>query len=235
MAFQEDPPPGVPEWLVTFGDMMSLLLTFFIMLVSMSEMKSESRVASAVEAMKKQFGRDKDHQPGASRLRGAKIEAPVGPNPQVKGVRPGKHVMVGGSVLFGEHDVVPTDDERMRLKLIADQFQGKLQRIEIRGHTSRRPLPKDSKFGDHFDLAYARCREVQRLLEEMGLDAKRMRLTVAGPNEPSYSGDDLQLRKQNSRVEAYLLNEYSNENDYSADTGSSGAGGAAVRTTGVIP
>lgn len=235
MAFQEDPPAGVPEWLVTFGDMMSLLLTFFIMLVSMSEMKSESRVASAVEAMKKQFGRDKEQQPGASRLRGAKIEAPVGPNPQVKGVRPGKHVMVGGSVLFGEHDVVPTDDERMRLKLIADQFQGKLQRIEIRGHTSRRPLPKDSKLNDHFDLAYSRCREVQRLLVEMGLDAKRMRLTVAGPNEPSYSGDDLQLRKQNSRVEAYLLNEYSNENDYSADTGSSGAGGAAVRTTGAIP
>jgi chemotaxis protein MotB len=235
MAFQEDPPAGVPEWLVTFGDMMSLLLTFFIMLVSMSEMKSESRVASAVEAMKKQFGRDKDHQPGASRSRGAKIEAPVGPNAQVKGVRPGKHVMVGGSVLFGEHDVVPSDDERMRLKLIADQFQGKLQRIEIRGHTSRRPLPKDSKLNDHFDLAYSRCREVQRLLVEMGLDAKRMRLTVAGPNEPSYSGDDLQLRKQNSRVEAYLLNEYSNENDYSADTGSSGAGGAAVRTTGVIP
>ncbi|MGI9443328.1 MAG: flagellar motor protein MotB [Rubripirellula sp.] len=27
---------GIPEWVVTFGDMMSLLLTFFIMLVSLS-------------------------------------------------------------------------------------------------------------------------------------------------------------------------------------------------------
>lgn len=235
MAFQEDPPPGVPEWLVTFGDMMSLLLTFFIMLVSMSEMKSESRVASAVEAMKKQFGRDREPQPGASRLRGAKVEAPVGPNPQVQGVRPGKHVMVGGSVLFDEHADVPTPDELTRLKLIADQFQGKLQRIEIRGHTSRRPLPKDSKFSDHFDLAYARCREVQRLLVEMGLDAKRMRLTVAGPNEPSYTGDDVQLRKQNSRVEAYLLNEYSNENDFTAGSGSSGYGPASPKPTGRNP
>jgi chemotaxis protein MotB len=26
----------IPEWVVTFGDMMSLLLTFFIMLVSLS-------------------------------------------------------------------------------------------------------------------------------------------------------------------------------------------------------
>ena len=36
---EEDSVPGVPEWVVTYGDMMSLLLTFFIMLVSMSQLK----------------------------------------------------------------------------------------------------------------------------------------------------------------------------------------------------
>ena len=41
MAEPEDEAPGVPEWVVTYGDMMSLLLTFFIMLVSMSELKEE--------------------------------------------------------------------------------------------------------------------------------------------------------------------------------------------------
>jgi chemotaxis protein MotB len=38
------PPPveeGAPTWTVTFGDMMSLLLTFFILLFSMSELKVE--------------------------------------------------------------------------------------------------------------------------------------------------------------------------------------------------
>jgi len=222
MAFQEDPPPGVPDWLVTFGDMMSLLLTFFIMLVSMSELKSESRVASAVEAMKKQFGRDREPNPGAARLRGAKVEAPVGPNAQVQGVRPGSHIMVGGSVLFEENVVKPTEDEITKLRLIIEQFQGKLQKIEIRGHTSRRPLPKGSPYTDHWDLAYARCREVQRLLIEAGIDANRMRLAVAGPNEPSYTGDDVARRKANSRVEAFLLNEYSggNENKGGSSPGS---------------
>lgn len=220
MAFQEDPPPGVPDWLVTFGDMMSLLLTFFIMLVSMSELKSESRVASAVEAMKKQFGRDREPNPGASRLRGAKIEAPVGPNPQVQGVRPGKHVLVGGSVLFEENVGKPTDEELTKLRLIVDQFQGKLQKIEIRGHTSRRPLPKDSPFADHWDLAYARCREVQKVLVDAGIDPKRLRISVAGPNEPSYTGDDVARRKANSRVEAFLLNEYSSDNDHTGSSGS---------------
>ena len=34
---------GAPEWMVTFGDMMSLLLCFFVILVSMSEMKQDQK------------------------------------------------------------------------------------------------------------------------------------------------------------------------------------------------
>ncbi len=34
---------GAPEWVVTFGDMMSLLLTFFILLFSVSEMKEPNK------------------------------------------------------------------------------------------------------------------------------------------------------------------------------------------------
>ena len=43
MAAEEEESMGIPEWVVTFGDMMSLLLTFFIMLVSLSEMKEEEK------------------------------------------------------------------------------------------------------------------------------------------------------------------------------------------------
>ena len=53
---EEDDPPGVPEWVVTYGDMMSLLLTFFIMLVSMSELKDEGKNRAALNSMKEVFG-----------------------------------------------------------------------------------------------------------------------------------------------------------------------------------
>ena len=53
----DDDAPGVPEWVVTYGDMMSLLLTFFIMLVSMSEMKSNSgKTRAALDAIRAAFG-----------------------------------------------------------------------------------------------------------------------------------------------------------------------------------
>ncbi|MBM3977588.1 MAG: hypothetical protein FJ299_11435 [Planctomycetes bacterium] len=40
-AFKEDPPVGAPEWIVTFSDMVSLLVTFFVMLMSFSTMEPE--------------------------------------------------------------------------------------------------------------------------------------------------------------------------------------------------
>ena len=43
MDQEDDGGGGIPEWVVTFGDMMSLLLTFFIMLVSLSEIKEEQK------------------------------------------------------------------------------------------------------------------------------------------------------------------------------------------------
>lgn len=51
------PPPeeGAPLWTVTFGDMMSLLLTFFILLFSMSELKMD-RFLLASQSMREAMG-----------------------------------------------------------------------------------------------------------------------------------------------------------------------------------
>ena len=37
---EEDPPPGAPDWIVTFADMISLLVTFFILLMTFSSMEA---------------------------------------------------------------------------------------------------------------------------------------------------------------------------------------------------
>ena len=49
--------PGAPGWVVTFGDMMSLLLTFFILLLSFAKLEKSRFKVFAVE-MKKAFGVD---------------------------------------------------------------------------------------------------------------------------------------------------------------------------------
>ena len=127
MAIEEEPEPGIPEWVVTFGDMMSLLLTFFIMLVSMSEMKEDEKFQAMVESLREQFGHDMSQAslvPGSIRPRklkswntnarwggpkkkdlhngGQEVKAVIGENEKVQIVRPGDDSSIGGQVYFDE-------------------------------------------------------------------------------------------------------------------------------------
>jgi chemotaxis protein MotB len=231
MAIEEDPDPGVPEWVVTFGDMMSLLLTFFIMLVAMSEVKKEEQYHAMVESMRKRFGhelsiasvmpgRDKPRNSRLMKLAtmgrarradimrgGAKVNAPVGDNPRVQSPRRGDDFQLGGVVFFEEDTARLTDEDKRRLQAIAGKIGGKPQKIEIRGHSSRKPLPKNSSYRDHWHLAYDRCHRVMQYLVKLGIEPQRIRLAVAAEYEPIYLGIDPVERAKNARVEVLLLNE----------------------------
>ncbi|HQE77107.1 MAG TPA: flagellar motor protein MotB, partial [Candidatus Hydrogenedentes bacterium] len=48
-------PSGAPGWMVTYGDMMSLLLCFFVLLLSFSSV-SEKKYSQAVQSLKGALG-----------------------------------------------------------------------------------------------------------------------------------------------------------------------------------
>ena len=53
---KSDDSHSVPAWVVTFGDMMSLLLCFFILLQMFSELKQDREYQRVVTAIKEAFG-----------------------------------------------------------------------------------------------------------------------------------------------------------------------------------
>ena len=192
---------------MTFGDMMSLLLTFFIMLFSMSEMKQEQKWQAVLEALHQTFGYDSaassmapgDSTPANSEFKalaslgraqrahtmkgGAPVKAPIGDNNKVTAPRPDSDPTIAGVVYFNEGDATLTKTDKRNLMAIAARVAGMPQRVEIRGHTSNRPLPTGSPYKDHQDLAYARCRTVEQFLATQGIDRKRFRLGIsAGMN-----------------------------------------------------
>ena len=80
---------------------------------------------------------------------------------------------------------------------IARSVGGKPQKIEIRGHTSAKPVT--GAFQDKWDLAYARSRRVMEALVAAGVAPHRCRLAVAAANEPSQVLEDASLLQANSR------------------------------------
>ena len=79
-------------------------------------------------------------------------------------------------------------------------------------HTSLRPIDPQSPYLDSYHLAYERARNVMKhLVEQEGIDPRRIRLTVAGPNELAHIGVDPNKMKFNSRVEVTMLDELVND------------------------
>jgi chemotaxis protein MotB len=212
--------------------MMSLLLTFFIMLVSLSEMKEEEKYQALVESMRLQFGHTNaqtslipgDLRPRNSALSkiatmgrakrlntmqgGDKVQAPAGEHQRVVIVRPGTKTGIGTVIYFEEGAADLTDEHRAVLSQQGDVMQGKSQKIEVRGHTSHKPVAGDSGLRDNWDLAYQRSRNVmQYLIQDLNIDARRIRMSAAGPYEPAHIGTDEKKLRQNPRVEVYMLDE----------------------------
>jgi len=237
MALTEEEPQegGVPEWVVTFGDMMSLLLTFFIMLFSMSEIKEEQKYQAMMDALRKRFGHDRSIAslvPGqlvprnsalaklasmgrARRLDlldgGDRVRAPVGDHPRVRTIAEGDHTTTGGVIYFDPGSSQLTGRHRRTLEVTAQQLGGKPQKMELRGHTSARPLGRGSPFKSHWDLAFDRCRRVKDYLVELGIRPERIRIAVAAANEPKHAGSDPILQRENDRVVISSLNEFIDE------------------------
>ena len=139
---------------------------------------------------------------------GDKVQAPVGEHPRVTIVRPGTRTSIGTVIYFDDNSAELTEAHRSVLAQQAVVMEGKPQKVEVRGHTSHTPVGANSGFRDHWDLAFERSRIVmQYLIEELDIDARRIRMSVAGPNEPAHIGIDGQKSFQNPRVEVYLLDE----------------------------
>lgn len=223
---------AIPEWVVTFGDMMSLLLTFFIMLVSLSEIKEEEMYQALVESMRQQFGYAKTQDsltPGESRPRpmafqviatvgrakqkdtargGVPEKAPQGEEQHVRIIRPGRQTAVGTVIFFELGSTQLGDAARRGLDAVAEQIRGKPQKVEVRGHTEPEVAARAVTSTEPMDLAYSRCRAAMKyLIEHHQIDANRFRLSTAGGHEPMYTAGDAEKMTKNPRVEVFLLDE----------------------------
>ena len=226
----EEEEAGIPEWVVTFGDMMSLLLTFFVLLFSMSEVKQEHSQA-LIQSLRHRFGHENSTAsmvPGpvspmnsaiarlasmgrAQRMNtmngGDKVKAPVGDHARVRAIRPADETTLGGVVEFAEGQGELSAEAIKTIEATAAIIIGKPQKIDVRGHTTARPLPPDSPYCNHWDLAYSRAYLVLQKLIDCGIQENRLRLTTASDTEPQHISPTDEQRRKNARVEILMLDE----------------------------
>lgn len=205
---------GVPEWVMTYGDLMSLLLVFFVLIVSLSEIKREDQYRAVVEKIQEAFGMKggggrlpTDEDPALTLIKRLEEQLQYqnqrvdneasttepgmeGREQTVTKVREGMLYAIGGRVTFepGSADLSQQARDQLRAVVEKHKIRGTNNIIELRGHTAAMELGREdeARYADLWALSYARARAVLAFLtsDEVGLKPDRFRVVANADREP---------------------------------------------------
>ena len=208
---------SVPAWLTSFSDLMSLLLTFFILLYSMStlDITKAIKFLSYFQGEKaktfEQISIVKPVQIYTTDL-AKKIKKLIKRILPVSGyqiVVTENYVMIRlfNRVLFKENSLQLTPQAKKALDQIAEvikSLQGNYQ-VMVEGHTSKgEPSVPMADVQDSWDLSIRRATAVVRYLASKGVDPSKLEAVGYDTMRPLYTWNNPILQARNRRVEIYI-------------------------------
>ena len=206
---------GGGAWKVAYADFVTAMMAFFmVMWITAQNEEVKEAVAQHFQdpfaALNGDEGEEKSPQHGSDRThqRGKDSDHPPRPGrPRPLRVELGKgnETATGTTIFFTDASAELDQPAKDQLAKLMPVLLGKPQKIEIRGHSSRMPLPASSPYHNFWELSYARCLATMKHLEEQGIAPERMRLSQAGVYEPEAASGGEPARQ--SRVEVHLLDE----------------------------
>jgi flagellar motor protein MotB len=110
-------------------------------------------------------------------------------------------------VTFAEASAELQPTAQKRLVDLLPALKGKRNKLEIRAHSTRRPLPAGSAFRDHWQLCYERSLSTMRFLESNGIEPERIRLSQSAAYDPLTTRFEAEWQDENNCAEIFLLTE----------------------------
>jgi len=224
---EDDAPKGAPDWMVTFADLMSLLLTFFVLLLSMSSIKID-RYRLALGSIRTAFGAKDDlslsEMPSGEdvlpSLRENQGGQGQGPTPDqmeeqlekllvktgleeeghAKLIKHGVMLQLNGDLLFESGEAKINPAALPVLDGLADYIATVDRSIDIIGHTDDVPI-STSVYPSNWELSAARAGQAVRYMVERGVDPDQLRAIGQADTVPVVPNDSAENRAKNRRVE----------------------------------
>lgn len=207
---------GGGAWKVAYADFVTAMMAFF-MVMWITAQNQEVKEAIAEHFQDPFADLLGEHGDSHAPRHGSEQTHRAGPqeeHPKTRGkprpirveVAKGSETTTGTTIFFADDSAELDQAARERLAKLLPVLIGKPQKVEVRGHSSRKPLPPDSPFKSPWELSYARCLATMQYLQEQGIAPERIRLSQAGVYEPKASQPGLAAVQQ-SRVDVHLLDE----------------------------
>jgi chemotaxis protein MotB len=193
-------------WLITYSDMVTLLLSFFLLMYSFSVF-TEERQQSLVEELRKvaqneiRVERPRHDLEQAARQIAAQFRSDQA---FVESTETEVTVGLSSEVTFASGDDALSEAGHAALARAGEILARLPNAIRIEGHTDAVPM-RGPRFSSNWHLSAARAQSVVRLLIEAGVDARRMQVVGYGDVRPRATNDTAEGRAANRRIEIKIL------------------------------
>jgi len=231
MAVLEEPPKfkrGTPRWLITYADMMTLLLCFFVLLLSfantdvvkfkevLGSMKDAFGVQRETLEMDKEGGMElpmkmestatrseAEKQRLVNLLKTMVREEGVEKNTLILPVRNGVRLEItelAGHAMFERGGTDLTTESQRLLRKMIPTMKETIYKITVEGHSDNIPL-RSPKFPSNWELSSARAGRVVRFfIQEGNMDPRRFTAVGHADTQPLVENTTPENREKNRRV-----------------------------------
>ncbi len=194
-------------WLITYSDMVTLLLSFFLLMYSFSVM-TEQRQQELVEELNtvsanKKIVREKrsEELEQAAREIAAQFKKD---ETFVENTETEVTVGLSSAVTFASGDDALSPTGREALVKAAAILAKLPNTIRVEGHTDDVPM-RGPRFGSNWALSAARAQSVLRLLMSEGVDPRHLQVVGFGEVRPRQPNATDEGRAANRRIEIKIL------------------------------
>ena len=232
---EEEIKMGAPEYMLTYGDMMTLLLCFFVLLFSFSTIDAQ-KFQAIVQSFSGAFGileSGTSIQPGnllnagsfENKADSAKLEMESLENLKsnlddymkenglensvtVTNEPSGLLIRVKDNILFDPGSADLKQQSIVVMKYVAEVLQKeefKDKFVSVEGHTDNVPM-RSSRYPSNWELSVSRASNVVRYFVEIGsIDPKRLSASGYSEYHPVAANDSPENKAKNRRVDILIL------------------------------
>ncbi|MHB1392439.1 MAG: OmpA family protein [Clostridia bacterium] len=225
---EDEPKAGAPEWMATYGDMVTLLLCFFVLLFSFATLDVQKFEAIAVsmngslgvldsgmtlsmEPLINSFPGDspteeveefqKLYEQMSEYVKENNLEASITLRLDERGLL----VRFMDDVLFDSGKADLTPKAREIINKVAEIIRVNDKNVRVEGHTDNIPI-NTSRFPSNWELSTTRAvNVVKHLIEENGIEAKRLSASGYSDQHPVDDNETQEGRQKNRRVDLVIL------------------------------
>ena len=207
-------------WAVTYGDLMSYLMIFFLVLFSFSITKNDKTKSRKYEEslgnIQKAFGGKADSR-GLERAKAKENESQVETNlkesmrtgdlanlVQIQSSERKVKLVLTEGVLFASGKADLKEPAKKVLGPIAAELKKIPNDVIIEGHTDNVPI-KTGRYSSNWELSMARAYSVLQFMQEQGISAKHLAGIGYGENRPAGNNATTEGRAKNRRIEISLM------------------------------